>query len=84
MNLQLGEPVEAVMVPRGTFFQSTGGRWAYVLEPDGRSAIRRYIRIGRQNPRFYEVIEGLSPGERIITSSYSEYGEADRITIAAE
>ena len=84
VNLQLGEPVEAVMVPRGTFFQSTGGRWAYVLEPDGRSAIRRYIRIGRQNPRFYEVIEGLSPGERIITSSYSEYGEADRITIAAE
>lgn len=80
-TLLLDEPVRAVMVPRGTFFQSTGGKWAYVLDPDGHSAVKRRIKIGRQNPKYYEVVEGLSPGERIITSSYNDFGDADRIEI---
>lgn len=82
VDLRLGDPVKAVIVPKGTFFQNTGGKWAYVLEPDGKSAVKREIKIGRQNPQYYEVTEGLAPGERIIISSYSAYGEADKIIIS--
>jgi len=81
VDLVLGEPTEAVMVPRGSFFQSTGGQWVYVLDKDGTTAYRRDIRIGRQNYKYYEVLEGLEPGERIITSSYSSFGNADRIRL---
>ena len=77
LNLQLGQPVEAVLIPRGAFYQKTGGKWIYVLSPDGTKATRRDIRIGRQNPQYYEVIEGLEPGERVITSSYDNFGESD-------
>lgn len=75
INLQLGQPVEAVYIPRGAFFQKTGGRWIYVVDASGEKAYRREIRIGRQNPRFYEVLEGLSKGERVITSSYDNFGD---------
>ncbi|MDE6642996.1 MAG: HlyD family efflux transporter periplasmic adaptor subunit [Muribaculaceae bacterium] len=81
IDLVLGEPSEAVMIPRGTFFQSTGGRYIYVLSPDGKIATRRDIRLGRQNPQFYEVVEGLEPGERVITSSYQNFGDAQKIII---
>lgn len=81
IDLILGEPAEAVMVPRGTFFQTYGGRKAFVLSPDGKSATLRDIRIGRQNPQYYEVVEGLHPGERIITSSYQKFGEANYLEI---
>ena len=81
INLQLGEPTRAILIPRGTFYQATGGRWVYVLSANGREAVRRQIRIGRQNPQYYEVIEGLKPGERIITSSYENFGEAEKIII---
>ena len=77
LNLQLGQPVEAVLIPRGAFYQKTGGKWIYVLSPDGTKATRRDIHIGRQNPQYYEVIEGLEPGERVITSSYDNFGESD-------
>ena len=77
LNLQLGQPVEAVLIPRGAFYQKTGGKWIYVLSPDGTKATRRDIRIGRQNPQYYEVVEGLEPGERVITSSYDNFGESD-------
>jgi Membrane-fusion protein len=77
----LGEPVEAVLVPRGAFFQSTGGHKAYVLSRDGKSATLRDIRIGRQNTQYYEVLEGLRPGERIITSSYRNFGDAGKIIL---
>ena len=77
LNLQLGQPVEAVLIPRGAFYQKTGGKWIYVVSPDGKRAVKRDIRIGRQNPQYYEVLEGLEPGERVITSSYDGYGEAD-------
>lgn len=81
VRLETGEPSVSLMVPRGTFFSTTGGKWAYVLSDDGKTATRRDITIGRQNPDFYEVTGGLEPGERIITSSYSDFGEADKIIL---
>lgn len=75
INLELGEPVEALLLPRGSFFSDTGGKWVYVLSPDGSKAVRRNIKIGRQNPQFYEVIEGLEPGDRVITSGYDTFGD---------
>ena len=81
LNLQLGQPVEAVLIPRGAFYQKTGGKWIYVVSPDGKRAVKRDIRIGRQNPQYYEVLEGLEPGEKVITSSYDGYGEAEVLEI---
>lgn len=81
VDLRLGETADAVLVPRGAFFQSAGGHYAYVLDEDGERAVRRQIRIGRQNPEYYEVLEGLKPGERIITSSYKDFGEASELII---
>lgn len=81
VDLILGEATETVMVPRGTFYHTTGGKWAYVVDKEGNTATRREISIGRQNYRYYEVLEGLEPGERIITSSYSDFGDADKIII---
>ena len=75
LNLQLGEAAEAVLVPRGSFYQATGGKWIYVLDPSGEKAYRREIRIGRQNPQYYEVVEGLQPGEKVIVSSYDNFGD---------
>ena len=75
LNLQLGQATEAAIIPRGSFFQKTGGRWIYVVDESGEKAYRREIRIGRQNPQYYEVLEGLNPGEKVITSSYDNFGE---------
>ena len=77
LNLQLGQPEEAVIIPRGTFYQKTGGKWIYVVNKDGTKAVKREIRIGRQNPQYYEVLEGLEPGEKVITSGYDTYGDSD-------
>lgn len=79
LNLQLGQPEKAVMVPRGNFYQKTGGKWIFVVTPDGNRAVKREIRIGRQNPQYYEVLEGLQPGEKVITSGYDNYGDADEL-----
>ena len=75
LNLQLGQPETAVIVPRGTFYQKTGGKWIFVVSPDGGKAVRREIRIGRQNPQYYEVLDGLNPGEKVITSGYDSFGD---------
>ena len=75
LNLQLGQPESAVLIPRGTFYQKTGGKWIYVVSPEGGKAVKREIRIGRQNPQFYEVLEGLEPGEKVITSGYDNFGD---------
>ena len=75
LNLQLGEAAEAVLIPRGSFYQATGGRWIYVVDASGEKAYRREIRIGRQNPQYYEVVEGLQPGEKVIVSSYDNFGD---------
>ena len=75
LNLQLGQPETAVLIPRGTFYQKTGGKWIYVVSPSGDKAVKREIRIGRQNPQYYEVLEGLEPGEKVITSGYDNFGD---------
>ena len=77
LNLQLGQPEEAVIIPRGTFYQKTGGKWIYVVNKEGTKAVKRDIRIGRQNPQYYEVLEGLEAGEKVITSGYDTYGDSD-------
>lgn len=77
LNLQLGQPEEAVIIPRGTFYQKTGGKWIYVVNKEGTKAVKREIRIGRQNPQYYEVLEGLEPDEKVITSGYDTYGDSD-------
>ena len=84
LNLQLGQPVEAVYIPRGAFFQKTGGRWIYVVDETGEKAYRREIRIGRQNPRYYEIVEGLMPGEKVITSSYDNFGDNEVLILKTE
>ena len=75
LNLQLGQPESAILIPRGTFYQKTGGKWIYVVSPEGDKAVKREIRIGRQNPQYYEVLEGLEPGEKVITSGYDNFGD---------
>lgn len=80
-RLQLGSPEEAILLPRGNFFQQTGGQWIFVLSPDGKYAERRMIKIGRQNPKYYELIEGLSPGEKVIVSGYENFGNSERIVL---
>ena len=77
LNLQLGQPEEAIIIPRGTFYQKTGGKWIYVVNKNGNKAVKREIHIGRQNPQYYEVLEGLEPGEKVITSGYETYGDSD-------
>lgn len=79
LNLQLGQPERAVLVPRGSFYQKTGGKWVYVLLPEGGKAVRREIRIGRQNPQYYEVLEGLNPGEKVIISGYDAFGDNEML-----
>ncbi|MFI3264338.1 MAG: efflux RND transporter periplasmic adaptor subunit [Rikenellaceae bacterium] len=75
LNLQLGAPSEAVIIPRGSFYQSTGGNYIFVLDEAEGKAYKRPIKIGRQNPQYYEVVEGLSAGEKVIVSSYEQYGD---------
>ena len=79
IDLQLGQPEEAVIIPRGTFYQKTGGRWIYVLDKKGSKATKREIKIGRQNPQYYEVTEGLEPGEQVIVSSYDRFGDNETL-----
>ncbi|MDR2894728.1 MAG: HlyD family efflux transporter periplasmic adaptor subunit [Alistipes sp.] len=81
INLQLGQSAEAILIPRGAFYQTTGGKWIFVVSADGRRATRREITIGRQNPQFYEVTSGLEPGERVITSSYDTYGDVQELIL---
>ena len=73
IDLELGQPEQAIIIPRGTFFQTTGGQWIFVLSADGSKAYRRQIRVGRQNPQHYEILEGLEPGEKVVTSGYEAF-----------
>jgi HlyD family secretion protein len=81
IHLELGESEDALLIPRGGFYQSTGGQWAFVVEASGEVAYRRKIRLGRQNPRYYEVLEGLSEGEKVIISDYENFGDADKLIL---
>lgn len=75
LNLQLGQSESAILIPRGNFYQNTGGKWIYVADPDNGRAVKREIRIGRQNPQYYEVLSGLQAGEKVIVSGYDNYGD---------
>lgn len=79
IKLQLSENIQAVQIPRGSFYQTTGGNWIFVVDESGDFATRRKIKLGRQNPRFYEVLEGLQPGEKVVISSYDGYEDKDRL-----
>jgi RND family efflux transporter, MFP subunit len=79
VRLELGESQKALMIPKGGFFQSTGGQWIYVLNNSGTEAVRRPIKIGKQNPQFYEITEGLAAGEKVITSGYELFGDNERL-----
>jgi len=81
IRLQLSEEKNAIQIPRGSFFQTTGGNWIFVLNEDETEATRRNIRIGNQTPRHYEVLEGLKPGEKVIFSSYDGYEDKDKLVI---
>ncbi len=79
VKLELGESGKALMIPRGGFFQSTGGQWIFVLNEAGTEAVKRSIKIGKQNPQYYEVLEGLKAGEKVITSGYEVFGTNEKI-----
>lgn len=81
VRLTLGDNSEAVLVPNGAFYQETGGNWVFVVTPDGTQAVRRNVRFGRRNTDFIEVLDGLEPGERVVTSPYTSYAGMDRLAI---
>lgn len=81
ISLQLGHPAEAILIPRGPFYQTTGGQWIFVVASDGNKAVKRKITIGRQNPNYYEITNGLEPGEKVITSSYETFGTAEELIL---
>ncbi|MCY3554176.1 MAG: HlyD family efflux transporter periplasmic adaptor subunit [Gemmatimonadetes bacterium] len=81
VRIALGELADAMQVPRGGFYQKTGGRWIYVLDPTGEFAVRREIRLGRQNSQYFEVLEGLEEGETVITSMYDNFGDMERLVL---
>ena len=79
IRLQLSQKITAVQIPRGSFYQTTGGNWIFVLDESESFAVKRDIRLGRQNPRYYEVLEGLQPNEKVVVSSYEGYEDKDRL-----
>jgi HlyD family secretion protein len=79
ISLQLGQPKESILVPIGGFFQETGGQWIYVLDPTESFATKRSISIGRKNPKYYEVLDGLQPGEKVIISGYETFGKNEKL-----
>lgn len=81
INLSTGAPDKVKYIPRGSFVQTTGGNWIFVLTPDGSKAVRRSIKIGRQNPKFYELTEGLETGEKVIISSYDLYDDTEELIL---
>lgn len=81
VELALGKSQQATLIPRGTFFQTTGGNWIFVLDKSGRKAYRRNISIARQNPQYYEVTDGLEHGERVITSGYEAFKDNEVLVI---
>jgi HlyD family secretion protein len=81
LRLQFSTPADALILRRGGFFQETGGNWVYVVDASGDYAVKRSIRLGRQNTKFYEVLEGLEPGEQVIVSTYDNFGAKDKLIL---
>jgi HlyD family secretion protein len=84
INLQLGSPSESLLIPNGAFYQDTGGNWVFVVTVDGTRAVKRNVRMGRRNLKFIEVLDGLEPGEQVITSPYTNYLDMDRLELQGE
>jgi HlyD family secretion protein len=80
-KLTLGDPAPALLIPNGAFYNETGGAWVFVVEPDGDAAVKRNVRLGRRNADYIEVLEGLEPGERVITSPYTGFADKDRLDL---
>lgn len=80
-KIELGEPRAAVLIPRGGFFQSTGGQWIFVIDPTGKFATKKSIKLGNQNPKYYEVLEGLVPGEKVVANAYDLYGDVNKLIL---
>jgi len=83
IRLTLGDPAPALLLPNGAFYNDTGGNWVFVVAPDGGSAVKRQVRLGRRNSEFIEVLDGLEPGERVITSPYTGFAERDRLDLTS-
>ena len=83
IRLTLGDPAPALLIPNGAFYNDTGGNWVFVVAPDGGSAVKRQVRLGRRNSEFIEVLDGLDPGERVITSPYTGFAERDRLDLTS-
>ena len=81
IRLELGDLTKTLLLSRGGFYQKTGGQWVYVVDPGGNSAVKRQIKLGRQNPDYFEVLDGLKPGEKVVTSSYDTYGDIDKLVL---
>jgi HlyD family secretion protein len=81
IRLELGDLSDALLLNRGAFINQTGGRWVYVLEPSGNVAVKKTIRLGRQNQLDYEILDGLVPGEQVIISSYENFGDVDKLIL---
>jgi HlyD family secretion protein len=84
VKLTLGDNTDAILIPNGSFYQETGGNWIFVVSPDGSEAIRRNVRLGRRNTNFIEVLDGLEPGEKVITSPYTSFVGMDRLNLGDE
>jgi HlyD family secretion protein len=83
VRLTLGDPTPALLIPNGAFYNETGGAFVFVVAPDGRSAVKRNVRLGRRNADHIEVLEGLEPGERVITSPYTGFADKDRLDLGS-
>jgi HlyD family secretion protein len=81
VKLTLGDPTPALLIPNGAFYNETGGAFVFVVAPDGGSAVKRNVRLGRRNADFIEVLDGLQPGERVITSPYTGFADKDRLDL---
>lgn len=84
LRLTLGDNSDAVLIPNGSFYQETGGNWIFVVSPDGNEAIKRTVRLGRRNTEFIEVLDGLEPGEQVITSPYTSFVDMDRLNLGSD
>ena len=82
-KLTLGDSSRALLIPNGQFFNDTGGNWVFVVDKSGKGATKRQVQLGRKNSAFIEVVSGLSPGEQVITSSYSGLVDKDRLTFSS-
>jgi HlyD family secretion protein len=81
IGLALSDEVEAILLPKGGFYQQTGGNWIFILTADGKKAYRTDIQLGMQSPEYYQVLQGLKPGDKVITSSYESYGNMQELVL---